>query len=603
MPKPNDKIGPYTLIQKLGRGTFGVVWLAEKRSILATTKVALKLPNDDDIDLEVVRQEADLWVRVSGHPNVLPIIDADIYDEQIVIVSEYAPDGSLSKWLARHGGKAPSTQAAVDMTLGILSGLEHLHEKGIIHRDIKPDNILLQKETPRLADFGIARILRSTSKSTASAGTPAYMPPEAFDGRRSERTDIWSVGVILYRLLAGRLPFPQPDNFSLMFAILNRQPEQLPNDVPEPLRAVIERALQKVPDERYSSANEMFRALRSANHSVTWPAFDSMKPPTLTDIRAPSAVNPDPETKPSVLIEIAALTDAGHVLTANEDNYLVLDLSNGRAWTASDAADLPDELRRFIVGDKGVILAVADGNSRALAGEVASRMAVETIREMLVGVDDEEDAGGPDDKPLIDYLRHATVYANLAVHHRSMEDARCAGMSTTLTAAAITGGLLDVVQVGDSRAYLIRNQRITLITKDQTRAQQLVDVGFIIEAEAETHESSNELVQAIGQRSELTPVTGRLKPARGDILLICSDGLWRRLRPIEIQNIVNRQGEEVAAISTELVRAALDKGAGNNITALVAKFDGTGLLPSHQRVGLELQPAEDDDTLPGPDRI
>ena len=87
MPKSNEKIGPYALISKLGRGAFGVVWLAEKRTAITTTKVAIKIPNDEDVDLEAVRQEASLWVHASGHPNVLPIIDADIYDGQVIIVS------------------------------------------------------------------------------------------------------------------------------------------------------------------------------------------------------------------------------------------------------------------------------------------------------------------------------------------------------------------------------------------------------------------------------------------------------------------------------------------------------------------------------------
>jgi Protein tyrosine and serine/threonine kinase len=102
MIRAGDKIGPYTLIRKLGRGTFGVVWLAEKHTALAVTKVALKLPNDDDINLEAVKREAAVWVEASGHPNGLPIIDADIYDEQVVIVSEYAPDGSLTDWPTLH---------------------------------------------------------------------------------------------------------------------------------------------------------------------------------------------------------------------------------------------------------------------------------------------------------------------------------------------------------------------------------------------------------------------------------------------------------------------------------------------------------------------
>src|SRR5262249_20002136 len=127
MLRTGDSIGPYRLISKLGRGAFGIVWLAERTTSIATTKVALKVPVDDDVDLDVVKQEATMWVQACGHPNILPIIEANIYDGRVVIVSEYATGGSLSDWLKRYGGRAPSIESAIDMVCGILSGLEHLH--------------------------------------------------------------------------------------------------------------------------------------------------------------------------------------------------------------------------------------------------------------------------------------------------------------------------------------------------------------------------------------------------------------------------------------------------------------------------------------------
>jgi serine/threonine protein kinase len=300
MAKASDQIGPYTLVSKLGRGAFGVVWLAEKRTAITTTKVAIKIPNDEDVDLEAVKQEASLWVHASGHPNVLPIIDADIHDEQVIIVSEYAPDGSLSKWLERNGGQAPSVESAIETTLGILAGLEHLHKRGIIHRDLKPDNILLQGDTPRLADFGIARILKNTSKSTVATGTPAYMPPEAFDGKRNEQTDIWSVGVIFYQLLTGRLPFPQTDISSLLMAIVTREPEPLPNSIPEQIRRVVEGALKRNPDERCRSAGEMRQALRNIAR-LREPSQNDIETKVLPPSNVPTEVLPKPEARESSL--------------------------------------------------------------------------------------------------------------------------------------------------------------------------------------------------------------------------------------------------------------------------------------------------------------
>jgi formylglycine-generating enzyme required for sulfatase activity len=263
MARPNDQIGPYILIRQLGRGGFGVVWLAERRSALVATQVALKLALDEEPDLDAIAQESQLWAQAGGHPNVLPIIEADIYDGQVVIVSEYAPDGSLEEWLKRHGGSAPSIESAVAMTSGILSGLDHLHSKQIIHRDLKPANILLQKETPRLADFGLARVLRASSHSGGIAGTPGYMAPEVFDGKRSEQSDLWAAGVILYKLLSGRLPFPQKDIGALIGAIMMKEIDPLQSSVPEPLQEVIVRSLEKDPEKRFQSAREMRAALHA----------------------------------------------------------------------------------------------------------------------------------------------------------------------------------------------------------------------------------------------------------------------------------------------------------------------------------------------------
>lgn len=272
MIRAGDQIGPYTLINKLGKGAFGVVWLAERRTQITTTNVAIKIPLDDEITVEKIKSEADLWVRASGHPNVLPIIEANIYDEQIIIASEYAPDGSLAD-LLKANGKAPTIESAVEIVAGILAGLEHLHSRNIIHRDLKPANILFQGNTPRLADFGISRVLKSTSQSSIVAGTPSYMAPEAFDGKRNEQTDIWSVGVIFYQLLTGHLPFAQEDITSLVGAILTRSPEPLPSNVPSGFQNVIARAIAKDGNIRYKSAAEMRADLRSPQNTVTDPNF------------------------------------------------------------------------------------------------------------------------------------------------------------------------------------------------------------------------------------------------------------------------------------------------------------------------------------------
>lgn len=268
MYRPNDQIGPYTLIRRLGQGASGIVWLAERRSSVLTTQVALKIPMDEDADLDSISKEAHLWQAASGHPNVLPVIEADTYEGQVVIISEYANGGTLKDWLDRNGGKAPSIESAMIMVSGILAGLEHLHTQGVVHCDLKLSNVLLQGELPRITDFGVSRVLRSTVLTKHLSGTPAYMPPEAIDGKLSKQSDLWAAGVILYVLICGQLPFPQKSMGPLILAIQQHEPEPLPSSVPAHVQRVISRALLKDPTMRFSSALEMRTILNNPNSNV-----------------------------------------------------------------------------------------------------------------------------------------------------------------------------------------------------------------------------------------------------------------------------------------------------------------------------------------------
>src|ERR671912_839776 len=183
-------------------------------------------------------------------------------------------------------------------------------------------------------------------------------------------------------------------------------------------------------------------------------------------------------------VELHAQTDVGRVRQGNEDNFLVLDLTTERSWTGSEGDRPPDGLARFECGPRGVVLAVSDGMGGALAGDVASRMAVETVRDLLTSGGEEGEAACGPGVPLAECLRNAIDYANFAIHRRSQEDPRCSGMGATLTGAAVTGEGVDLVQVGDSRGYVLRSSQIKLATKDQSLVQQLVDVGQISEQEA-----------------------------------------------------------------------------------------------------------------------
>jgi formylglycine-generating enzyme required for sulfatase activity/serine/threonine protein kinase len=258
--KANDRIGPYQLIRKLGEGGFGEVWLGQDFNGSSPREVAVKMPLKSEIDLNALLQEAASWMLVPDHPNVLKFLAARVFNGQIVLVSGYTPDGSLEDWLRRNGGRASSVESAVEMTLGILAGLEHLHKRNIIHGDVKPDNVMLLGETPRLADFGHSRVLKSTSNGAVGASRAPYMAPEAFNRKHNQQTDLWSVGVALYQMLSGRMPFTGADPADLHVAICNEEPEPL-TGAPGSLQKAVAKALSKDPQRRYQTTEEMRAAL------------------------------------------------------------------------------------------------------------------------------------------------------------------------------------------------------------------------------------------------------------------------------------------------------------------------------------------------------
>ena len=298
-----------------------------------------------------------------------------------------------------------------------------------------------------------------------------------------------------------------------------------------------------------------------------------------------------------MFVELYAKTNVGRVRAGNEDNFLVLDLSGQGAWTGSEGEAVPDGLGRFEVGPKGVVLVVSDGMGGALAGDVASRMAVETVRELLLNEDGDEGAC-PEDAPLVECLKNATDYANFAIHRRSQEDPHCSGMGATLTAAAVTQDGVGLLQVGDSRGYIIRGRSIKLATKDQSLVQQLVDVGQISEQEAETHMFRNVILQALGAQPELQPVTGLVKVFRGDVLLLCSDGLSGKLRGEDMLRIVQEARGDLRRACEALVDEANERGGEDNITVVLARLEGDDLPPPDtDRITVELPAQEPDDTI------
>jgi protein phosphatase len=290
-----------------------------------------------------------------------------------------------------------------------------------------------------------------------------------------------------------------------------------------------------------------------------------------------------------LIVETHATSHVGRVRKGNEDNYLLLDIANSETWTSSqDAGEFIIVSEKFDIDENGIILAVSDGMGGALAGEVASKMAVETVCTVILENDPEQTIS-PDDfgDTLVGKLYDATVYANHKVHQKG-RDPEFAGMGATFTGVSLTPDGVDVVQVGDSRTYLIRNAKIYQITKDQSLVQQLIDSGQITEEEAEHHALKNVILQALGAQNEIYPVAARLLPQRDDILLICSDGLSNKIDGPNMQRIIYENLDNLKMAAAELVKIANENGGEDNITLILAKLTGSSLSePTDEEIVLE----------------
>lgn len=273
---------------------------------------------------------------------------------------------------------------------------------------------------------------------------------------------------------------------------------------------------------------------------------------------------------PTINLSLYAQTDVGMVRSGNEDNFLILDLSTGRNWTASE--EEPKELLTYPQGYYGSLLAVSDGMGGALAGEVASRLAVETVRDRMLQLQAHPHYGK---MPFSERLRLAIEEANLLIHGDGQTNPAHKGLGATFTAVALQGNELFFAQVGDSRAYLIRGGKIYRITKDQSLVQQLIDAGQITEEEAETHSYRNVILQALGAHSNVNVEVSSLSLCQHDILILCSDGLSGKIHQSEIAGVVAEAGNFQSACQN-LIDLANQRGGEDNITVVIAQFSYNG---------------------------
>ncbi len=264
-------LGRYEVVKQLGKGAMGVVYLGKDPRINRTTAIkTFQFPEEVDPDQtqELKKrffQEAES-AGTLAHPNIVTIYDAGEENDLAYIAMEFLQGHDLTRYTKPDA--LLDMPRAVSYAADVADALDYAHQKGIVHRDIKPANVmLLDSGVVKITDFGIARITASSQTQTGVVkGTPHYMSPEQISGQKVDgRSDIFSLGVMLYQLLSGRTPFSGDNMAALMHQIMNvpqHDPREYNPKIPKALVQILDKALQKNRDERYQSAAELARHLR-----------------------------------------------------------------------------------------------------------------------------------------------------------------------------------------------------------------------------------------------------------------------------------------------------------------------------------------------------
>jgi PPM family protein phosphatase len=291
---------------------------------------------------------------------------------------------------------------------------------------------------------------------------------------------------------------------------------------------------------------------------------------------------PELEAVP-IQVAICGRTHPGRIRSDNQDTFLAVELADGGTSPSTLSGDdngtaIPLE-RSFKLGAHGALLMVADGMGGAAGGATASHLAVATVLEAIGA---SVPAAGAEPAEFAERLRHAVESANLRIQQMAAVRPDLQGMGTTFTGAGILGARAVLAQVGDSRAYLLRDDRLVQLTRDQSMVQELIDAGVLTPEGARTSPQRNVILQALGASPELKVVLSEEDLCRGDLLLLCSDGLCGVVEDDEIARILTAASTLPEACAN-LVEEANDRGGPDNITVLLARVDGPGLQPAAER--------------------
>jgi len=264
-------IGKYRILSSLGSGGFGTVYLAEDTWI--DKKVALKVPHKQNLDFNEMIKEPRLLASMS-HPNIVTVLTAEKEDGIFFIVMEYVQGDTLEHIIMRDG--ALDVTRALDFSCQICNAVDHAHRAGILHRDLRPGNMLVSENgILKVTDFGTSRFLEIAAHGTTVIGSPPYMAPEQFHGKAVFASDLYSLGVTMYQMLTGQLPYdtPAPGDLDKLFTGELVSPPKLKNpSIPKAISDIVMKALAPEPTARYQRATDLLEDVLAARNASRTPA-------------------------------------------------------------------------------------------------------------------------------------------------------------------------------------------------------------------------------------------------------------------------------------------------------------------------------------------
>jgi serine/threonine protein kinase len=277
-----QSLGKYKIISPLGSGGFGSVYLAEDTWI--HKRVAIKVPHRQNLDFGELLKEPRLLASLS-HPNIVAIITAEKQENLFFIVMEYVPGETLEHIIGVNGPL--DLGRALDVACQICNAVDYAHRQGVIHRDLRPANVLVSEtQVAKVADFGTSRFLEIAAHGTTVIGSPPYMAPEQFHGKAVFASDLYSLGVTMYQMLTGALPYDTPapsDLQKLMTGELVSPPRLKNSSIPKAISDIVMRAMAPDVAMRYQRASELLEDLLAS------------RPAAVKKVAAAGRVTPTPD--------------------------------------------------------------------------------------------------------------------------------------------------------------------------------------------------------------------------------------------------------------------------------------------------------------------